>query len=225
MKNFINQIIIALASIRAGFLFAFVGVIAQAFHIYFLADQIASFENPIIKAISSTLLAIFFSGGLLYYSIKAGANKDSVSEFMKYQKIATAFAVFEGFNNVFYYIQKLILDLDANRLLDEPKYYTLIIAIPFAIALPLILKYYAGEIAVKEIQDNEEKEADTTDVVKDVLDKLKEGEHKITYTKVDHEKSDYKIKFNDNNDNSNIDTDNDTLLPSGSDSSEVSKQD
>jgi hypothetical protein len=210
MKNFINQIILALASIRAGFIFATLGVTAQAFHIYFLAYKISSFDAgwEWARIISSLILALFFSGGLLYYSIKAGAHVDNVSQFMKYQRIATAFAIFEGFNNVFYYVQKLVLDIENTQLLQNPQWFTLIIAIPFAIALPVILKYYAGEIAVKEIQETKEEPNnlyEQIDELKDEIARLKFNEHELIYTKVDHDNSEYKIKFKQEDGDNRID--------------------
>ncbi len=147
----INQVIIAIASIRAGFILAVTGAIAQTFHTYFIGFAFSSFSG-VAQVIQAVIVAIFFSGGLLFYTVRSG-NAENYSDKERYNNIATYFMVFEIFINLYYWLDKIIFQpiFIFHQPWSDVLLYKLIIAIPFSIAIPVILKQYAGEINIREI--------------------------------------------------------------------------
>jgi hypothetical protein len=148
------------------FAIVLLGVIAQAFHNYMIAGFLSNFDGT-AKTIQAIFLAVFFSLGLLYFGIKAGTVKyiDTVNpeKYVKrYKRIATFFAIFEGFSNVYYWIYKLILFPALGQDYFNPNWqacdwYSAPVAVVFAIAIPVIIRCYAGEILIQVTKDDEKK--------------------------------------------------------------------
>lgn len=158
------------------FIIMTLGTVGQSFHTFYIVKQINLFTG-LFSIISSIILAVFFSSGLLYFSVKQGiANsiKDHVNE-DKYSRAANTFQVLETFINLFYWSYKILYNTETNTF-DFSDWFTLIAAIPLAIGLPAVLRFYAGEI--KEIiPRNKEQELD--DKLKEVNSKLKEINNKL----------------------------------------------
>lgn len=155
MKQFINEVIKALVSIRSGFLFAVAGTIAQTFHTYNVIYDISSIPEP-WRTIQAIIVAFFLSGALLYYTVKAGSVGDGAENYTlrkKYNNTANFFAVFESFINIYYWSNKIILIplLIENQEITPAMWYKMIPAMVFAIAIPVVLKHYAGDIDLKQL--------------------------------------------------------------------------
>lgn len=223
--KFINEFVLAIASLRAGFVFATLGTIAQTFHTYFIAYDFSSFTG-VGQIIQAVIVSLFLSGGLLFYTVRTG-NAEGYDEKSKYNKIATSFMVFETFINLYYWGDKIVFTPWLTS--ETIEWYRLIIAVPFSIAIPVILKSYAGEISIKEIKDiepvNQVVEFDVNEVTDLVIEELQSKEHSLIYTKIDHENSDYKIKFKDDSKDSINTGTSDHIPEAGNTSSKVSESD
>lgn len=154
---------------ETAFIITIIGTITQTIHTTFLAYGISPLTGYSI-VIESALLGLFFSLGLVFFTIKAGFiiiyelddNKTKAkkqSEIETYLDYATYFMYFEMFVNIFYWIAAIIFIpyfKDKNVTLSELqnvaifKWFQLIAGIIFAIALPAILKMFAGQIKSKD---------------------------------------------------------------------------
>jgi hypothetical protein len=125
------------------------GVTAQAFHVYMLAGFMSNFTGW-AKALQSCFLAVFFSLGLLYFTVKSGAVGGGV----KYARVATSLAVFEGFLNAYYWCYKLVLFPALGVDFFSPDWsacdwYSVPAAVAFSVAIPALVRCYAGEVPVE----------------------------------------------------------------------------
>jgi len=135
-----------LSSREAGFIFACLGVIVQSWHSYFIAYKLSSLEGW-QQHVQALTMALFMSGPLLYFTLKASNN--STDSAKKYRRIVNVFATIDSFINMWYYINKLVI-----AKWPEADWFELVIAMPISWLLPLILKAYGGE--VNPHQDDEQ---------------------------------------------------------------------
>jgi ABC-type Na+ efflux pump permease subunit len=119
------------------------GVIAQTYHTYHIAIMYSDLEgfNKVLQAI---ILSIVFSGGLVYFTIKANLNPDSNI----YHKIIGWFTAFEAFINLYYWTNTIIFEpvISGNPNSTFKVVTSMMIAIPFSIAIPLVLRSYSKEL-------------------------------------------------------------------------------
>ena len=138
------------ASREAGFLLATLGVISQAWHTFFIAVSLSSLEGW-QKYLQGGIMALFLSCALLFFIVKSSdsfeENDNSIKakRSKKYKNMVIQFTLVESCINIYYWLNHLVLSR-----LDNPDWYSMVIALPFAILLPLILKAYGGEIRVDE---------------------------------------------------------------------------
>lgn len=185
MKQFINEIIKALVSIRAGFLFAVAGTIAQTFHTYNVIYDISSIPEP-WKTWQAIIVAFFLSGALLYYTLKSGSTGEGTESYSlkrKYNNTANFFAVFESFINIYYWSNKIILVpfLEEHQQITPAMWYKMIPAMVFAIAIPVVLKHYAGDIDLTKLtkEENLQKAVNVKKAVSDLKKKVKEIDENV----------------------------------------------
>ena len=168
--NKISNIIIDIfSSPILAFVLLTIGTFAQGLHTFYLTKLINPL-TPLLANISSILLAIFFSFGLLFFSVKLGISKDKYGnkvyntkhrngnkielpheDIIKYSKTTLGFQIFEMFINNFYWVTKVIYI--GNGKFDFNEIYLLIAALPLANILPIIMRYYAGEIYKSSLKD------------------------------------------------------------------------
>ncbi len=131
----------------AAFIYAILGVITQSAHNFFTSFTLSSFTDLYARTTFAIIMAAFLSLALLYFVLIADAHDK------KMKWTIWGFFIFESFINTFYYV---------NHIVFEPMYkghlaYTwenistlhltnLIIAIPFSLFIPFVLKQYAGMI-------------------------------------------------------------------------------
>lgn len=153
-----------LASREAGFVFALLGVIVQACHTWFLAYDLSSLPG-IWRTLQAGLMAIFISAALLYFTLKS-SDEDS-KQARKYRKIVWWFACVETFINLYYWGDHLLIQPWPN-----PDYGSFIIAIPFSILLPFVLKSYGSEVRTEDYSELDEEEHVDIDQLNNDLDNL-----------------------------------------------------
>jgi len=141
-RSFILRCAKFLASRDAGFLFACVGVLVQAWHSYLTVLSISALEGW-QKQVQAMLMALFLSGPLLYFTLKAGDRDEKKAK--KYWRLVNTFAIVDAFINTWYYVNKIII-----QPWPEAQWINLVIAIPIAWVLPLILQAYGGEVNLFE---------------------------------------------------------------------------
>ena len=160
--KYINRFIELFNTNSAAFLITIIGTCAQTLHTTKLAYDISPLTGYWI-AIESALLGIFFSVGLIFFTIRAGyitvheldsdktrANK--LAEIQDYYRTAKAFMVFECFINVFYWVGAIIFipyfkNKELNlSVVSSFSWFKFVSGIIYSIALPVILRKYAGEI-------------------------------------------------------------------------------
>ena len=144
------------ASREAGFLLATLGVISQAWHTFYIAVSLSSLEGW-QKYLQGGIMALFFSCALLFFIVKSSdsfeENDNSIKakRSKKYKNMVIQFTVVESCINIYYWLNHLVLSR-----LSNPDWASMVIALPFAILLPLILKAYGGEIRVDEKDEETE---------------------------------------------------------------------
>ena len=175
----------AIASVRAGFFFAFVGMIAQMTHIWLLAYQYSSFEGT-GAIIQAWILSTALGGGLLFFTVRAGnpeRNNNNVTIAReRYNKTANAFAVFEAFINLYYWANKIVFIPGFSNGTFDPvavQWHQLFIAVPFAIAIPVVLKQYAGEIRLKEKETGENTQKTNDNTIKELRNEIGRIDNRI----------------------------------------------
>lgn len=140
-----------LSSREAGFVFALLGVFVQAAHTWFLAYDLSSLPG-IWRLLQAGLMALFISAALLYFTLKS--SDEDTPQAKKYRRIVWWFACVETFINLYYWGDHLLIKPWPN-----PDYGSFIIAIPFSILLPFVLKSYGSEVRTEdysELDDEEE---------------------------------------------------------------------
>jgi hypothetical protein len=190
--KYLNHVIKAIASVRAGFFFAFLGTITQMTHTWFISLQFSSFEGS-MAILQAATMSIFLSGGLLFYIVRTGSAEDFKAR-KKYNRIANAFMVFEIFINLFYWIQKIVfIPWFVQDQVSSIAWYELIIAVPFSVLIPVILKTYGGEISLAELAE-EERQKNTKEVEKKLKD-FKNNPQRMKILSVDSDNKEYKVEF------------------------------
>lgn len=149
MKNIIfnfKRVIRFLVSITASREFAFIycalGAITQVAHTYFLTSSISSFHGW-FKLLQATLLSIFISSSLLYFSVVAD-NTDESKEGKRIMLAVNIFMWIEILINFYYYARHLIIDAKSVQVFD------FIFAVLISCLIPVTIKLYAGIIRAKE---------------------------------------------------------------------------
>ena len=153
-----------LASREAGFVFALLGVIVQACHTWFLAYDLSSLPG-IWRLLQAGLMAIFISAALLYFTLKS--SDDDSLQARKYRRIVWWFACVETFINLYYWGDHLLIKPWPN-----PDYGSFIIAIPFSILLPFVLKSYGSEVRTEDYSELDDEEQVNVEKLNEDLDNL-----------------------------------------------------
>ena len=152
-----------LASREAGFVFALLGVIVQACHTWFLAYDLSSLPG-IWRLLQAGLMAIFISAALLYFTLKS--SDDDSLQARKYRRIVWWFACVETFINLYYWGDHLLIKPWPN-----PDYGSFIIAVPFSILLPFVLKSYGSEVRTEDYSELDDEQVNVEKLNED-LDNL-----------------------------------------------------
>lgn len=180
-----QKIIALLKNPVTAFSIMLLGTIGQSFHTYYITKLINPFTG-LLATISSIILALFFSSGLIYFSTKQGLTND-ISTRNKYSNAASVFQIFEVFVNLFYWVLKLAYKYDevSGYYFDFSNWFTLVAAIPLAFALPSVLRYYAGEI--KDVIEPTKQEVleDKVRVLENKLNQLQNGDVELEFTSGD----------------------------------------
>lgn len=181
-KTLLLRLATNLSSREAGFVFALFGVLVQAAHTWFLAYDLSSLPG-IWRLLQAGLMALFISAALLYFTLKS-SDEDTKSA-KKYRKIVWWFACVETFINLYYWGDHLLI-----KQWPTPDYGSFIIAIPFSILLPFVLKSYGSEVRTEdysELIDDENSNQENVDIDKlnNDLDALLEENEKLKKEKED----------------------------------------
>lgn len=163
-KTLLLRLATNLASREAGFVFALLGVIVQACHTWFLAYDLSSLPG-IWRLLQAGLMAIFISAALLYFTLKS--SDDDSLQARKYRRIVWWFACVETFINLYYWGDHLLIKPWPN-----PDYGSFIIAIPFSILLPFVLKSYGSEVRTEDYSELDDEEQVNVEKLNEDLDNL-----------------------------------------------------
>jgi hypothetical protein len=172
--------ILFLRSSQWAFLVCLVGVFGQSFHIYHVTSNISDL-NGVYKVLNSGLWAWFFSFSLMYFSLKLGVlEEDMVKKIKKVKRTIGWLVVFDMFANLYYWSYKFILmpgvldqysknlvDKDGSKLTEvdwsivnwmtfditKVQWPQMIGAVAFSIAIPFLLKAFAGEVRLPAFLD------------------------------------------------------------------------
>lgn len=163
-KTLLLRLATNLASREAGFVFALLGVIVQACHTWFLAYDLSSLPG-IWRLLQAGLMAIFISAALLYFTLKS--SDDDSTQARKYRRIVWWFACVETFINLYYWGDHLLIKPWPN-----PDYGSFIIAVPFSILLPFVLKSYGSEVRTEDYSELDVEEPVNVEKLNEDLDNL-----------------------------------------------------
>lgn len=163
-KTLLLRLATNLASREAGFVFALLGVIVQACHTWFLAYDLSSLPG-IWRLLQAGLMAIFISAALLYFTLKS--SDDDSPQARKYRRIVWWFACVETFINLYYWGDHLLIKPWPN-----PDYGSFIIAVPFSILLPFVLKSYGSEVRTEDYSELDDEEPVNIEKLNEDLDNL-----------------------------------------------------
>ena len=163
-KTLLLRLATNLASREAGFVFALLGVIVQACHTWFLAYDLSSLPG-IWRLLQAGLMAIFISAALLYFTLKS--SDDDSLQARKYRRIVWWFACVETFINLYYWGDHLLIKPWPN-----PDYGSFIIAVPFSILLPFVLKSYGSEVRTEDYSELDDEEPVNVEKLNEDLDNL-----------------------------------------------------
>lgn len=144
-RTYLLRLATNLSSREAGFVFALLGVFVQAAHTWFLAYDLSSLPG-IWRLLQAGLMALFISAALLYFTLKS--SDEDTPQAKKYRRIVWWFACVETFINLYYWGDHLLIKPWPN-----PDYGSFIIAIPFSILLPFVLKSYGSEVRTEDYSE------------------------------------------------------------------------
>ena len=143
-----------LGSREAGFVFACLGVLSQTIHTWFITVQLSSLTGW-LQFIQAGIMSLFLNGALLYFTLKGTEQKDP-KQAKRYRNLVISFASLEVGINLYYWAYKFMIepwpDINWGRM---------IIAIPFAIVLPIVLASYSFEVRVDDYSDNDDEHGNT----------------------------------------------------------------
>ena len=163
-KTLLLRLATNLASREAGFVFALLGVIVQACHTWFLAYDLSSLPG-IWRLLQAGLMAIFISAALLYFTLKS--SDDDSLQARKHRRIVWWFACVETFINLYYWGDHLLIKPWPN-----PDYGSFIIAVPFSILLPFVLKSYGSEVRTEDYSELDDDKQVNVEKLNEDLDNL-----------------------------------------------------
>lgn len=163
-KTLLLRLATNLASREAGFVFALLGVIVQACHTWFLAYDLSSLPG-IWRLLQAGLMAIFISAALLYFTLKS--SDDDSLQARKHRRIVWRFACVETFINLYYWGDHLLIKPWPN-----PDYGSFIIAVPFSILLPFVLKSYGSEVRTEDYSELDDDKQVNVEKLNEDLDNL-----------------------------------------------------
>lgn len=178
-KTLLLRLATNLASREAGFVFALLGVIVQACHTWFLAYDLSSLPG-IWRLLQAGLMAIFISAALLYFTLKS--SDDDSTQARKYRRIVWWFACVETFINLYYWGDHLLIKPWPN-----PDYGSFIIAVPFSILLPFVLKSYGSEVRTEDYSELDVEEPVNVEKLNEDLDNLITDTHPTKQEEKVHE--------------------------------------
>ena len=178
-KTLLLRLATNLASREAGFVFALLGVIVQACHTWFLAYDLSSLPG-IWRLLQAGLMAIFISAALLYFTLKS--SDDDSLQARKYRRIVWWFACVETFINLYYWGDHLLIKPWPN-----PDYGSFIIAVPFSILLPFVLKSYGSEVRTEDYSELDVEEPVNVEKLNEDLDNLIANTHPTKQEEKVHE--------------------------------------
>ena len=178
-KTLLLRLATNLASREAGFVFALLGVIVQACHTWFLAYDLSSLPG-IWRLLQAGLMAIFISAALLYFTLKS--SDDDSPQARKYRRIVWWFACVETFINLYYWGDHLLIKPWPN-----PDYGSFIIAVPFSILLPFVLKSYGSEVRTEDYSELDVEEPVNIEKLNEDLDNLIADTHPTKQEEKVHE--------------------------------------
>ena len=150
-KTFLMRCARWLSSKEAGFVFACIGVITQAFHTYYICILLTSLEGW-QKEVQAIFMALFMTGALLYFTLKSSDANTATAK--KYRRMVTTFASIDAFINMAYYTNHLLIVTWPNAM-----WFEFAISMPISWLLPIILKTYGGEVNPNEIEHELEHES------------------------------------------------------------------
>lgn len=137
-----------LGSREAGFVFALFGVLSQTVHTWFITVELSSLDGW-LRFIQAGVMSIFLNGALLYFILKGTSDDPAVAK--RYRTLVNWFAVLEMGINLYYWAYKYMIEP-----WPEINWGRMIIAIPFAILLPIVLASYSYEVRVDDYSDNDD---------------------------------------------------------------------
>jgi hypothetical protein len=167
----LDMSILLLRSSQWAFIICLAGVTGQAFHLYHVISYMSDL-NGTARVVNSLLWAAFFSFGLIFFALKQGSLKpDETSRIRKYRRVVNWFIALDAFSNLFYWYYRLVLSpavlgkyiVDGEVVWANVDWMTFdihriqwpqaIAATVFSIAIPFILKSFAGEIKIPKFLD------------------------------------------------------------------------
>ena len=137
-----------LGSREAGFIFAIFGVLSQTVHTWFITVELSSLDGW-LRFVQAGIMSIFLNGALLYFILKGTSDDPAVAK--RYRTLVNWFAVLEMGINLYYWSYKYMIEP-----WPEINWGRMIIAIPFAILLPIVLASYSYEVRVDDYSDNDD---------------------------------------------------------------------
>ena len=136
-----------LGSREAGFIFALFGVLSQTIHTWFITVELSSLGGW-LRFVQAGIMSIFLNGALLYFILKGTSDDPKVAK--RYRTLVNCFALLEMGINLYYWAYKYMIEP-----WPEINWGRMIIAIPFAILLPIVLASYSYEVRVDDYSDND----------------------------------------------------------------------
>lgn len=157
-----------LGSREAGFVFACLGVLSQTIHTWFITVQLSSLTGW-LQFVQAGIMSLFLNGALLYFTLK-GTEQEDQKRARRYRQLVISFASLEVGINLYYWAYKFMIEP-----WPEINWGRMIIAIPFAIVLPIVLAAYSFEVRVDDYSDNDDEQDNTRSEqdMQEYKDKLK----------------------------------------------------
>ena len=184
-------LILAFRNYRTAFIVVILGLFAQSFHFYHVLNLYSNLTDiPFLSPeIHSYILAIFLSLGVLYFTRTVGVAEGKV-QYDSYMNKVNGFAFFEAFVNMYYWTNKFLFEpVQAGESIG---WWNLVITLPLAIAIPVVIKTYAGEIKPDVVDDKENIDSDKLNIDK----KFTKGKYKgYTFEWVVKNDPDYVYNF------------------------------
>lgn len=169
-----------LGSREAGFIFALFGVLSQVVHTWFITMELSSLSGW-IRFVQSGVMSVFLNGGLLYFILKGTSEDEKTAK--RYRRLVVGFACLEAGINLYYWSYKYMIST-----WPTIDWGHMIIAIPFAIMLPVVLSCYSYEIRVddySDIDEEDDNEQPTGIDLDDLVNKVVSSNQQFTQEEVE----------------------------------------